>query len=135
MFEIDFAARVLDVEVAAVLENVGGGDFPSSVVLFAFVPPGYAVGKFFKLNRLRLGVVFPAFGQRLLVVPDIFGGAGAVEEHKIGRNAGVRGKDAVGQADYGVEIEVLQQFFLNAGADAIAEQGAVGHDYPRSAAL
>ena len=135
MLEIHFAARVLDVEIAAVFQDVGGGHFPSSVVLFAFVPPGDAVCEFIKLNRLGLGVVLTTLGQCLLVVPDIFGGTGTVKEDEIGWNAGVRCEDAVRQADDGVEIKVLQQFFLDAGTDAIAEEGAVGDDHTRSAAL
>ena len=135
MLEIYFSARVLDIEVTAVLENVSSGNFPGAVVLFALIPPGDAVGKFFELNRLGLGVVLPAFGQWLLVIPDIFGRPGAVEEDEIGWNARVGREDAVGQADNGVEIKVLQQFFLDAGADAVAEEGPVGHDHTRSAAL
>ena len=112
VLEIYFAARVLDVEVAVVLENVGGRHFPGAIVLFSFVPPGDAVCKIFKLNRLSFSVVLPAFGERLLVVPDIFRGAGAVEEHEIGWNARVGRKDAVRQSNNGVEIEVLSSFSL-----------------------
>ena len=133
MLEVYFAARVLDVEITAVLENIDGGDFPGLVVLFSLVPPGDAVGKFFELNRLGLRVVLSAFGERLLVVPDVFCGTGAIEEEKIRRNARVGSKDAVGEADDGVEIEVFEQFFLDAGADTIAEQRAVGDDDARSA--
>ena len=62
---------------------------------------------------------------------------GAVEEKQIGRDAGVRRKDAVGQADNRVQVEVLEQFFLDPRANAIAEERAVGHDHggaPRFAA-
>ena len=52
----------------------------------------------------------------------------AVEEQEVRRDARVRSEDAVGQPDDGVEIEVLEQFFLDAGADAVAEERAVGHD-------
>ena len=41
---------------------------------------------------------------------------------------GVGRKDAVGQADDGVEVELLEQLLLDAGADAVAEEGAVGDD-------
>ena len=108
VFEIHFPARVLDVEVAAVLQNVGGGDFPGTVVLFALVPPGDAVGEFFKLNRLRLRVVLPAFRERLLVVPDGFRGAGSIEEQEIRRNACIGSENAVGKTHDGVQVEVLQ---------------------------
>ena len=109
-------------------EQFGGGNFPGAVVLFALVPPVETVGEFFELDRLGLGVVLPAFGQRLLVVPDFLGRAGAVEEEQVGRDARVGREDAVGQADDGVEVELLEQFFLDAGADAVAEERAVGHD-------
>ena len=134
MLEVHFATWVLDVEIAAVLENVGGGDFPCSVILFSFLPPGDTVGKFFELNRLCLREVLPAFGQGLLVVPDIFGGPRAVEEQEIGWDAGVGREDTVGQSHNRMEIEILQQFFLDAGADAVAEEGAVGNDDRCSAA-
>ena len=79
--------------------------------------------------RLGLGVVLAAFGQRLLVVPDVLGRAGAVEEEQVRRDAGVGREDAVGQADDGVQVELLEQFLLDAGADAVAEERAVGHDH------
>jgi hypothetical protein len=108
VLEIDLAAWVLDVEIAAVLENIGGGDFPGSVVLFALIPPSDAVGELVELDRLGFGVVLPAFGKRLLIVSDLLCRAGTIEEHEIGRNTRVRREDAVGQADDGVEVEVLQ---------------------------
>ena len=133
VLEVHFAAWILDIEFATIFENVDGRDFPGSVVLFALVPPGDAVGKLFELDRLCFGVILPAFGERLLVVPDVFRGTGAVEEEEIRRNARVWSEDAVGQADDGVEIEVFEQFFLDAGADAVAEERAVGDDDARSA--
>ncbi len=53
---------------------------------------------------------------------------GAVEEHEVRRDARVRSEDAVGEPDDGVKIEVFEQFFFDAGADAVAEEGAVGND-------
>ena len=75
-----------------------------------------------------LGVVLPAFGQRLFVIPDFPRRAGAVEEQQVRRDARVGREHAVGQADDGVEVEFLEQFFLDARAHAVAEQRAVGHD-------
>ena len=92
------------------------------------IPPFEAAGEFLELDGLGFGVVLPAFGQRLLVVPDFFGRMGAVEEHEVRRDARVGSEDTVGQADDGVEIEVFEQFFFDAGADAVAEEGAVGND-------
>ncbi len=134
VLEVHFAARVLDVEIAAVLENVGGRYFPGVVVLFALSPPGDAVGKFFELERLSLRVVLPTFWERLLVVPNIFGGARTVEEEKIRRDTRVGSEDTVGQADDGVKIKVFEQFFFDAGADAVAEERAVGDYYRRGLA-
>ena len=87
-----------------------------------------AAGEFLELDRLRLGVVLSALRQRLLVVPDLLRRTGAVEEEQIGRDARVRREDAVGQADDGVQVEVLEQLFLDPRADAVAEERAVGHD-------
>src|SRR3989304_3385056 len=53
----------------------------------------------------------------------------AVEEHEIRRDASVRGEDAVRQTDDGVEIELLEKFFLDACTDAVTEERAVGDDY------
>src|SRR3989338_2592216 len=99
------------------------------------MPPFQALGELLVLDRLGFGVVFSPFGKRLLVVPDLVCWAGAVEEEKVGGDAGVRCEDAVGEADDGVEVELLQQFFLNARADAVAEECAVGNDDTGSARL
>ena len=129
MLEVSGGVGVFAVEVAAVGEQFGGRNFPGAVVFFAFIPPFEAAGEFFELDGLGLGVVLPAFGERLLVVPDFFGRMGSVEEHEIRRDAGVRSEDTVGKADDGMEIEVFEQFFFDAGADAVAEECAVGNDH------
>ena len=110
-------------------------NFPGALVFFSLIPPFEAVGELLELDGLGLGVVLPALGQRLLVVPDFFGRAGAVEEQQVGRDAGVGREDAVGQADDGVQVELLEQFLLDAGADAVAEERAVGHDDGGAAGL
>ena len=142
MFEVLFGGRVFDVEVdgeeipvVVVFEYVFSRNFPGSLVLFFALAPDKAAGKFLELNRLSFGVVLPPFGERLLVVPDLFGRAGTIEEEKVGGDAGVRREDAVGEADDGVEVELLEQFFLNARADAVAEECAVGNDDTGSARL
>ena len=78
--------------------------------------------------RLGLGVILAAFGQRLLVIPDVLRRPGAIEEEQVGRDAGVRGEDAVGQPDDGVQVEFVEKLLLDAGANAVAEQRAVGHN-------
>ena len=51
----------------------------------------------------------------------------SVEQLYVCRNAGVRREHAIGQSDDGLQVEFLQQFFIDAGAHAVAEQRAVGH--------
>ena len=93
-----------------------------------FLEPFDAIGELLELDRLRLRVVLAAFGQRLLVVPDRLGRSGPVEEQQVRRDGCVRGEDAVGQPDDRVQVELREQLVLDPGADAIAEQRAVGHD-------
>src|SRR5262249_33735814 len=114
--------------VGIVVQTILGRDFPGSFVFFSIIPPFEAVAEFLELDRLGFGVVLPAFGKRLLIVPDFFGGMGPVEEHEIRRNAGVWSEDPVGEADDGVKIKIFEQFFFDASADAVAEKGTVGHD-------
>lgn len=61
----------------------------------------------------------------MLVEPDVLGRRALAEEQKIGLDAGVWGKYAIGQADDGVQIAVFQQLFLDACFDAFAEEEAV----------
>ena len=128
VFDVLAGARVLDVEVAAVVADGLDGDTPGAVVFLAVGPPGEAVGELLETQWVGLGVLFAAIGQGLLVVPDLAGGAGAVEEEDVGRDCSVGGEDAVGQADDGMQIEFGEQVFFNAGGDAIAEERAVGDD-------
>ncbi len=128
MLYILLITGVLDVEVAAVGQDVAGVDAPGVVVLFAVVPPGEAILELFVLHGLGFGVVLAPVGQRLFVVPDPLCGAGAIEEEQVGGDAGVGGEDAVGQAHDGVQVELFQQFLFDAGAHAVAEEGAVGDD-------
>ena len=129
MGDVLLGARVLAVEVAVVGEQFGGRHLPGAVVLLALAPPGQAGGELLELDRLGLGVVLPALGQGVLVVPDFLGRAGAVEEQQVRGDGGVGREDAVGQAHDGVEVELLEQLLLDAGADAVAEERAVGHDH------
>ena len=72
----------------------------------------------------------------MLVEPDVLGRLALVEEQQVGADAGVGIEDAVGQADDGVEVALLQQVFLDAGLDAFAEERAVGqHDCGAAAGL
>jgi hypothetical protein len=57
----------------------------------------------------------------VLVIPNLICWTGAIEEEDIGGNAGIRGENSVRQPNNSVEIELLEQFLLDAGADAVAE--------------
>ena len=48
----------------------------------------------------------------MFVIPDALGRLAFGEEEQVGFDAGVRGEDAVGQADDGVEVALLHQHFL-----------------------
>jgi hypothetical protein len=86
------------------------------------------------LERLRLGVILPPPGQRVLVLPD-FSGAEALlvgrvrlEEEDVGGDAGVGRKDAVGQPDDRVQVELLEQSLLDLGGNPVAEQEPIRQD-------
>ncbi len=121
MGDVVFGTGVFLVEITVVFEQLRRGNFPRSVVLSSLIPPRDAVGEFLKLNRGGLGVVLSSLRQWLLVVPDILRGAGSVEEQNVCGNAGLGSKHAVGQSHDRVQIEFLQQFFLNATAHAFAK--------------
>jgi hypothetical protein len=80
MLEVSGGAGILSVEVTAVGEQFGRGNFPGSFVFFALAPPFKTTGEFFELDWLGLCIVLSAFGERLFVVPNFFGRMGAVEE-------------------------------------------------------
>src|SRR5438876_63231 len=116
MLEILFASGVLAVEIASVGDEFGRGDLPGEDVLHALVPPSDAIGELSELEGDGLGVVLPALGERLLIVPDVLRRPRAIEEEDIRWDAGVWRKHPVGQADDSVEVELLEQLFLNPGA-------------------
>ena len=92
-------------------------------------------GELFKLHGLGFGVVLPAFRKRLLVVPNVFGGSGAVKEKEIRRNGRIGGEDAVRQPDNRVEVELLQEFLFDPRTDAVAEEYAIRDDHAAPAAF
>ena len=121
MFKVLLTAWIFDVEVTAVSENILRGNFPGTVGFFPFFPPGEAFFKFLLLHRHGFGVLLPAFGQGLFVIPHVLCRDGSIKEQEIGRNAGVGRKHAIGQTDDRVKVKVFQQFFFDTSADAIAE--------------
>ena len=64
-----------------------------------------------------------------------FVGPEAIEEKQVRGDRRVGGKDAVGQANNGVQVEFGQEFMLDPGTNAIAKQRAVGNDHPGPATL
>lgn len=96
MFEVLFAAGVLDVQVEAALHDPLYRHTPGPVVLYTILPPAQAGVELLELDRLGLGVVLPPLRERLLVVPDLPGRAGTVKEEEVGGDAGVGSKDPVG---------------------------------------
>jgi hypothetical protein len=121
MLEILSAARVLAVKVAVAIQQFPSTHFPGTVVLLPLLPPLHARPEFVELKRHGFRVVLPTFGKRVLVIPDIPGRPRAVEENHIGGDAGIRCEYAVRQAENGVEeVELLEQLFLDAGANTVA---------------
>ena len=130
MLKILLAAGILDVQVVAVFDDSLHRYSPGPLVLLPVVPPGEAYAELLKLDRLGLGVIFPSFRERLFVVPDLPGRAGTVEEEEVGGNAGIRGKNTVGETDDGMEVEILDEPLLDSTADAVTEEHPVGHNHP-----
>ena len=61
-------------------------------------------------------------------------GLALLEEQQIGADGGVGPEHGVGQTDDSVEVALRHQVLLEAGLDALAEQGAVGQDHGGAAA-
>src|SRR6266516_2098516 len=66
ILEIYFAIRILNIKVAVISKNLLNWHLPGPFVFLAFlpVPPSDTVRELLVLQRLGLGVVFPAFCQR-----------------------------------------------------------------------
>lgn len=99
------------------------------LIFFTLMPPFEAGRKLLKLHRRGLGVALSAFGERLIVIPDILRRAGAIEEKKIGGNACIWSKYAVRKSHDSVKVEVLEEFLLDASTNAVAEEDAVRDDH------
>src|SRR5205807_575246 len=81
----------------------------------------------------RFRVVLPAFGQRLLVIPDLSRWAYLLEEEKVGCDGGVRRKYSIGEADDRVQIEAFQEILLDPCRHSIPEKDAIGDDHAAAA--
>lgn len=90
MLKVLSGIGVLDVQVAVVGQKLLDGHAPGAFVLLAIIPPGDAVGEFFVLQRLCLGIAVAALGQRQFVVPHLARarrvgvGSARLEEQQIG---------------------------------------------------
>ena len=134
--------RVLDVEVVAVVDDVLSRDAPGVFVFLALfeaavfgAPPLLNRVELFERDRLGLVVALDALRVGVFVVPDVLGRrVGPGEEQEVGSDGGVGGEDAVGQADDGVEVELFEELFLDAGLNALAEERAIREDQPGPAA-
>ena len=100
--------RVLDVEVEAAGFDLVDGDAPGLLVfdagfeaVFFAAPPGAFGLELLDADGLAFVVAFGSGRIGVLIVPDILGGGAFGEEEEIGADAGVRGEDAIGQADDG----------------------------------
>jgi hypothetical protein len=60
------------------------------LVFLPVLPPLDERLELLELERLGLGVALPAFWQRMFVVPDLPGRAGAIEEKEVRRDARIR---------------------------------------------
>ena len=96
MLEVLFSVRILAVEVAVVGQQLIRRYLPCALVLLALRPPVEARLELIELDGLSLGVILPALGKGLLVLPDLAGRTGAIEQEQVGGDARVRRKHAVG---------------------------------------
>ena len=131
-----FAVGVFEVQIVIPLLDLFDGHLPHILIFFAYFRTGAAYAKA-TASQVELlvgytavfGVLFYAFGERELVVPDFFGGFAFGEENQIGVHSGIGVEHALGQADDSVNIAFFKQFFLDGGFNALAEKRAVGkHD-------
>ena len=120
---------VLEIEVVVASLDLVDRDLPGDFVFLALLPPVDAGLQVLEADRLGHRVGLLALGDAVLVVPDFLGRRALLEEEQVGADGGVGFEDAVGQADDGVEVALLQQVFLQPRLDAFAEQGAVGQDH------
>ena len=86
------------------------------------VPPCRDRRKVLQAHGLGLGKGLVTFGQVNTVKPGLLGGTGLVEEQDIGGNWSVGRKDALGQADDGMQIVFRQQLVLKGQLGAVRDE-------------
>ena len=97
LHQIFLPIGILDVQIITVPCDLLRRNPPGPFALGPVLPPGQAVGELLELQGLGLGVLLPSLRQGQLIVPDLLGRPGAIEEEQIGGNIGIGCKDAVGQ--------------------------------------
>ena len=103
---------------------------------FSIIPPCDDRLKMLQPHRLCLGKMLVALRHVKAIVPDAFRRPGVVKEKDIGSNAGVWRKDAARHTDNGMQIEAIQQLFLDAQLGiVIAKQEAIRQYYGSPAIL
>ena len=101
--------------------------------LSAIHPPLSGVGQVFPQHWSGLGERFVAFGEVYSVVPGLLGCTGVVKEQEVGGDWGVGREHRARQADDGVEVELLEEPFLQCEFCAVvAEEEPVGQYDPGS---
>jgi hypothetical protein len=108
---------------------------PRPFIFRSLTPPCNAISELFILQRLRLRVVLPPVRERLFVVPDSLSGTATGKKQHVGLDARIWREYAIWQPHNRVEVEILQQLFLDPGAYAVTKQRSVRHDNPRTSWL
>ena len=70
----------------------------------------------------------------MLVKPDLFGRCAFFKKEEVGADGGVGLEDTIRQADYGVEVTLLQEVLFQACLDAFPEESTIGEDHSSSTA-
>ena len=118
--------RIFHIEIEAFLE-VLDVHFPSNFAFLSVTPPIEHGFEFVGLDGFGFGVAFLAFGEAVLVIPDVFGGSAFFEEEEVGRDGGgVEG--GLGKTDDGVEIALGEELFADALLVAVSGDAAIRQD-------
>src|SRR5208283_2290788 len=107
---------------------------PGVLVLLSLRPPFLLGCELLDADRFGLGVGLVARRVGMLVVPDRVGWLALGKEKQVGLDAGVGAEDAVGQANDGVQVALVEQLLLDPGLHTLAEECAVRQDDTGAAA-
>src|SRR5258707_9873075 len=128
MFQIVSAIWVLHIEIdreqvliLIIFQNIVNTYPPRMFIFNTCAPPFNQRRKFLELHRACLGIVLHAFGERMLIEPDISCRLGTSEEKQISLDTRIRREDSVWQADNRMQVKVPQQLLLDARRNAVAD--------------